>query len=303
MRGFGRASVCDDTNASELIRHINSKCAGTKENERQTRKHCEERKRPRFKKRRGVCSEGLYECVRGASSRRRLGKKPKPKQCANAGGNKRVCSFFVAASVEGACFHYEYSREPYPERERREEGPQKEYGRKKRFHETHSTMGCVRMGERDVVLIVHNVRSIHNAASLFRTADGAGARIILSGYTPGPLDRFGRKIAAFSKVALGAENSVPWERGEVEACAADLKKAGFALIALEQHARAIPYTDFLPQGRTALIVGSEVGGIPETVLSLAETIIDIPMRGKKESLNVAVAAGIALYHLSNSLHQ
>jgi 23S rRNA (guanosine2251-2'-O)-methyltransferase len=155
-----------------------------------------------------------------------------------------------------------------------------------------------------IQLIIHDVRSIHNVASLFRTADGAGvSHIFLTGYTPGPIDRFGRVVRAFSKVSLGAEHTVPWEHADVHAVLHMLGEKKVCRIALEQHQTAVPYTTFTAPQEFALLVGNEVGGIPDALITQTDAVIDIPMRGKKESLNVAIATGIALYALSRPLHQ
>ena len=152
----------------------------------------------------------------------------------------------------------------------------------------------------EITLILHNIRSSENVGSLFRTADAAGvSRVVLSGYTPGPLDRFGRANAKLAKAALGAEKCVAYEQVEdLHACIKKLKEAGVAVLALEQDPRSVPYDTDTPKTPVALIVGNEVEGVAKDVLDLADAILEIPMRGKKESLNVAVAGGIALYQLS-----
>lgn len=150
-----------------------------------------------------------------------------------------------------------------------------------------------------LMLILHNIRSAHNVGSLLRTADGAGvSKVFLTGFTPAPLDRFGREDAKIAKVALGAEKTTPWETREIGGLLAELKAAGVHLVALEQTARAVPYDSFTPRGSAALILGSEVGGIEESLLERADTVIEIPMRGEKDSLNVSVAGAIALYELT-----
>lgn len=149
------------------------------------------------------------------------------------------------------------------------------------------------------VLVLHNIRSVHNVGSIFRTADAAGVtKIILSGYTPSPLDRFGRARKDFIKVSLGAEQSVPWEVAEnIEAVLAQLKKDSYQILALEQSPNSTPLFDYKPAGDMALIVGNEVDGVEPSLLKLADTILEIPMRGQKESLNVSVATGVALFAL------
>lgn len=149
-----------------------------------------------------------------------------------------------------------------------------------------------------VSVILHDIRSMHNVGSIFRTADGAGvSKMYLTGYTPAPLDRFGRPVKEIAKVALGAEKTVPWEEREITELITSLKKDGVQVIAVEQDQRSVPYMVLKPKGCTALVFGSEVGGISDTVLTQCDTVIEIPMYGKKESLNVSVAAGIVLYGL------
>jgi tRNA G18 (ribose-2'-O)-methylase SpoU len=157
----------------------------------------------------------------------------------------------------------------------------------------------------DIRLIILDVRSAHNVGSLFRTAEGAGvSEIYLVGYTPLPTDRFGRGRKDITKASLGAEAIIPWEHHEnIVPLLKKLKKEGFEIISLEQAKEAIDYCAFTPkQDRIALIVGNEVEGIPWAVTKKSDSVIEIPMRGKKESLNVSVSGGIALYRLSTILY-
>lgn len=147
-------------------------------------------------------------------------------------------------------------------------------------------------------LILHNIRSVHNVGSIFRTADAAGvSKIFLTGYTPTPIDRFNRPRKDFIKVSLGAENLL-WEKIlKIEKCIDMLKKEGVQVVALEQDEQAIDYRKIRPKFPLALLVGNEVGGIPKSILKKIDKIIEIPMRGTKESLNVSVATGIALFSI------
>lgn len=152
-----------------------------------------------------------------------------------------------------------------------------------------------------LIVILHNIRSALNVGSVFRTADACGvSTIYLTGYTPAPVDRFGRPQPMIAKTALGAEKTVPWE------CHADcigllnrLKEEKIHIAAVEQSPRAIDYKQLPTDVPLALIFGNEVGGVEDAVLSLADTIAEIPMRGKKESLNVSVSAGIVLARVAN----
>ncbi len=144
--------------------------------------------------------------------------------------------------------------------------------------------------------------------SCFRTADAAGvSRIILSGYTPTPLDRFNQPRADLHKVALGAEKSVPWEHVKtVGPTLAKLKKENYFVVAIEQDQHSTPLFDFVQPKSTdgipvelALLLGNEVRGISKPLLQKCDAILEIPMKGKKESLNVSVTAGVALFFLTN----
>lgn len=147
--------------------------------------------------------------------------------------------------------------------------------------------------------ILHNIRSCYNVGSMFRTADGAGVeKIFLTGYTSNP--KTNEKI---KKTALGAENYVKWEYTKnVSKVIQKLKKEGFKILALETEKNAIPYFEFKPKFPLAVLVGNEVRGIDKRILKKADAILKIPMFGKKESLNCAVAFAILVYHLKiNSL--
>jgi 23S rRNA (guanosine2251-2'-O)-methyltransferase len=161
---------------------------------------------------------------------------------------------------------------------------------------------------RDVVLVVHNVRSAHNVGSLLRTAEGLGvAKVYLSGYTPYPtslndtrLPHIGKRVdAQIHKTSLGAETSIEWQQADkAKSLLQRLEKQGYALVALEQTSEAVSLDKFKPPPKVALIVGNEVGGVDPEILDICNVHLEIPMRGRKESFNVAVAAAIALYQLT-----
>lgn len=152
---------------------------------------------------------------------------------------------------------------------------------------------------REIHLLLTDIRSTHNVGSIFRTADGAGVKkIYLSSITPAPVDRFGRARADIAKVALGAEKSVAWESvRDVRVLIKEKKKEGFQIIAVEQDEKAIDYKKLKTKEKILIIMGEEVNGIGKDILHLCNKIIEIPMLGKKESLNVSVATGIVLYNL------
>ncbi|MDD5623107.1 MAG: RNA methyltransferase [Candidatus Peribacteraceae bacterium] len=147
-----------------------------------------------------------------------------------------------------------------------------------------------------ILLLAHNIRSLWNVGSLFRTSDAfAVEKLYLTGYTAAPPRR------ELSKTALGAETSVPWEQCPDPAkVIARLQKQGWTIVALEQAKKAVNLTKYQPSSKVCLIVGHEVLGVPKELLRLCDDIVHIPMHGRKESLNVAVAAGIALHHLRRS---
>ncbi len=161
------------------------------------------------------------------------------------------------------------------------------------------------MGEKviDIVAVLHSIRSVHNVGSIFRTADAAGVRkVYLCGITPTPLDRFGKPRKDFIKVSLGAEKSVAWEKiseRQIPKLFNDLKKEHYKILAIEQAKNSVPYQNIrvCETLKLAVVMGNEVRGLPPSVLKEAEKVLEIPMRGKKESLNVAVAFGIVAFGL------
>ncbi len=159
------------------------------------------------------------------------------------------------------------------------------------------------------ILILHNIRSAHNVGAMFRTADGAGvAEIILSGYTPVPAKKGALYLTdadkALHKTALGAEYMVPWRKVATPGRTLTLlKKSGFTVVALEQMKGSVPYQQYKSKGPVALIVGNEVRGIDQKILKQCDTVLEIPMRGAKNSLNVSVACGIALYQITATMRE
>lgn len=151
------------------------------------------------------------------------------------------------------------------------------------------------------ILILHNIRSVENVGAMFRTADAAGiSEIYLTGYTPAPIDRFGRKRKDLAKSALGAEEYVKWEQKKsLPTLMRGLKQEGFYFIAIEQDKKSVDYKKIKIKSKNAFLVGTEVSGIPKSILKKCDVIAEIPMRGKKESLNVSVALGIALFRICN----
>lgn len=153
------------------------------------------------------------------------------------------------------------------------------------------------------VLILHNIRSVQNVGSLFRTADAFGvSHIYLSGFTPTPLDRFGRPRTDFIKTSLGAETSVPWTyMKSASAIIQHLRKQGYSIVAIEQTSKSLPYTDpsAYRGAKVALLLGNEVRGVDVRTLKLCDRAVEIPMRGIKESLNVSVAGAIVIARMTD----
>jgi len=147
-------------------------------------------------------------------------------------------------------------------------------------------------------LIIENVRSAYNVGAMFRTADGAGvAKIFLIGYTPAPIDRFGRTQSEIAKTSLGASAVIPWETAATSAQVINqLQADGCIVAAIEQTAASESLATFTVPQKVAYIMGNEVGGVDAKTLSMVDIVLEIPMYGTKESLNVSVAAGIVMYH-------
>lgn len=147
-------------------------------------------------------------------------------------------------------------------------------------------------------LILENIRSAYNVGAIFRTADGAGvSKIFLIGYTPAPTDRFGRSQPEIKKTSLGASETLPWEHhGTTLPVLENLRKAGVITVVVEQGRRSQWIGDFVVPKEVVYVVGNEIDGVSAAVQEAADMVIEIPMLGSKESLNVSVAAGIVLYH-------
>ena len=149
------------------------------------------------------------------------------------------------------------------------------------------------------ILILPDIRSAYNVGAMFRTADAAGVgKIYLTGITPAPVDRFGRPRKDVAKASLGAELSVPWEqKGAILPLIAKLRAEGYEIVAIEQSEDSVDYKKVKVAKKVAFVVGTEVSGLPKNVLSKCDIVAEIQMAGTKESLNVSVAAGIALFRI------
>ncbi|MDR3125882.1 MAG: TrmH family RNA methyltransferase [Candidatus Nomurabacteria bacterium] len=159
----------------------------------------------------------------------------------------------------------------------------------------------------EIVVIVHNIRSILNVGAIFRSSEGFGVKKIwLSGYTPNPksgLPHTRQKLAdKLHKTALGTENLVDFDYDtSVVKITTLLREQGFRIVGLEQAARSILLPNYRPSSdKIALLLGEETAGLTPELLAICDDIIEIPMFGQKESFNVSVAAGIALYHFATT---
>jgi len=146
-----------------------------------------------------------------------------------------------------------------------------------------------------VIVVLDNIRSMHNVGSVFRTADAFLLRAVyLCGYTPQPPHR------DIHKTALGATETVDWQyfATTVEAVQS-LKAAGYSVYAVEQTEGSIPLQEFAlaGSGGLAVVFGNEVSGVGEGALELCDGSVEIPQWGMKHSLNISIAAGIVLWEL------
>jgi 23S rRNA (guanosine2251-2'-O)-methyltransferase len=146
-----------------------------------------------------------------------------------------------------------------------------------------------------VTVVVDSVRSLYNVGSIFRTSDGVLLeKLVLTGFTPVPPRK------EIEKTALGATQSVPWEyvRDPLRAIEAT-KDTGRKIFCLELTDHVIPYYDVLPADfPLCLVIGNEISGVSKTVLAACDSALEIPQFGIKQSLNVAVAYGIAIFELN-----
>jgi 23S rRNA (guanosine2251-2'-O)-methyltransferase len=158
----------------------------------------------------------------------------------------------------------------------------------------------------EIIVVAHNIRSTHNIGAIFRTAEGFGVKkIIMTGYSPYPLLPSDSRLPHISskltdqihKTALGAEAMVPFEY-QAQPRLASLKNKGYTIVGLEQNTRSIMLDAYIIPKKIVLLIGEEVNGITNELLNECDDLIEIPMVGKKESFNVSVATGIALYGLT-----
>ena len=144
-----------------------------------------------------------------------------------------------------------------------------------------------------IYIMLENIRSVHNVGSVFRSADGFGvSKIYLTGYTACP------PRDDLSKTALGADKVVPWEHFENPLDAIEsLRKNNIHLVAVEQTVHSKCIYDYEFNFPTCIVLGNEVTGISEEVLTCISDHVEITMKGIKQSFNVSVAAGIVCFEM------
>lgn len=147
--------------------------------------------------------------------------------------------------------------------------------------------------KKPLVIVLDNVRSLHNVGSVFRTADGfAIERIVLTGITGQPPHR------EIEKTALGATESINWTyESDVENAILALKKDGYTIAAVEQVKGSVFLDTFQPLNdqKYALVFGNEVNGVSESVLKHVDVCLEIPQFGTKHSFNISITVGILLW--------
>ena len=150
----------------------------------------------------------------------------------------------------------------------------------------------------DSFVVLHNIRSCYNVGSIFRTSDALGVeKIFLCGYTPNP-DR----NSSINKTALGAQDMISWEaHWQTHHILKKLKRDGITIIALELSKDSIALEDFEPNFPFCLLLGNEVTGLSAAILKYADYVVQIPMLGGKESMNVSVSYGIGMYTIKNKI--
>jgi 23S rRNA (guanosine2251-2'-O)-methyltransferase len=147
-------------------------------------------------------------------------------------------------------------------------------------------------------VVLNNIRSLNNVGSIFRTADGVGVeKVWLCGFTGYPPQ------SGITKASLGAEDHVAWEyKEDIISLIKDLKSKDYQIVLLEQMAKSVSHDQFIPKTPVCLVVGNEVTGVSEELVSLCDAALEIEMAGIKNSLNVAVAFGVAAYQIRSRLN-
>ena len=144
-----------------------------------------------------------------------------------------------------------------------------------------------------MVILLDNVRSLHNVGSVFRTCDAFMAETLyLCGYTGTPPNK------EIHKTALGSTESVTWKHeNDIVSFVKNLQKEGYKVYSVEQTEKAVFLHDFKPEKteKYALVFGNEVSGVAQEVIDISDGVIEISQGGTKHSLNIAVSAGVVLW--------
>jgi len=152
-----------------------------------------------------------------------------------------------------------------------------------------------------VILVLDDIRSLHNIGSVFRTSDAfAIEKVILCGITAQPPHR------EIQKTALGATESVAWEyASDCSVAIQELKELGLKVYGVEQVVGSISLSDFQPprEQKSVLVFGNEVKGVSQAVLDLCDDYIEIPQDGTKHSLNISVSVGVVLWELAKTFRK
>lgn len=148
-----------------------------------------------------------------------------------------------------------------------------------------------------IVVVLDNIRSLHNVGAIFRTCDGAGIKkVYLTGMTGTPPRQ------QITKTAIGAEETIDWEyRKSPLRLVKHLKNKGYNIVALEKTKKSHLFNRTKYKFPLCLVIGHEINGVKDEILKKSDKIIHIPMKGEKESLNVATAFGIAIYEITDQL--
>ncbi|MBF0384492.1 MAG: RNA methyltransferase [Candidatus Omnitrophica bacterium] len=165
---------------------------------------------------------------------------------------------------------------------------------------THEEIVSARAGNTNkrklpIAVLLNDIRSLYNVGSVFRTADGAGIEKVwlcgITGYPPNP---------QLQKTALGSQNSVSWEyRKDARVLIRELREEKYQIVLLEQAKGSVLYNEFEPEFPLCLVVGNEIKGVSEQLLSDCDYAVEIEMEGKKNSLNASTAFAIVAYHYRN----
>jgi len=171
----------------------------------------------------------------------------------------------------------------------------------------HGELGGQPADQRRIVVVAHNLRSAHNVGSVMRTGEVFAVDTLhVTGFTPYPQHPgderdpilAARQTRRLAKAAAGAERTMPWKRhDDVQELLDALRADGFTVVGLEIDPNAVGLGDYRPDTQVALVLGDEVRGISPELRAQCDVLLQIPMYGRKSSLNVSVAAGIALYAL------